>query len=594
MATSSSRLSKLSKVFAHNKLNQAWKTVRSGLRDQELKDLHDYLDIHRNLDLTCRNLRDDILSDNYTVRKPQVVLKEKNDGICRRIVIPAGRDALVLQTVVEHLEGPILESEPSDSAYYSRSHTPPRSFDNVDSSFTYAWWKLWPEFQNQVFQFSRNYQCLVVTDVSKYFDTVNLDNLRNAVTSIDKFSEEVVDFLFFVLRQFVWSPEYAPHSRVGLPQINFDAPRLLAHCFMYDIDAHLEDRDGIEFRRWMDDISMGVDSPGEGKRLLKEIDLRLGRKGLRLNSGKSGILDSKEAERKLRIKENIYIDAIEKRRDMHLPTDVGNWCKYAKGLYDRIKDDDRWGRWTKVIKRFFTLFSKFDDSYLQSDVANYLRDYPSLRKSIYRYYRSVGYTRSRFNHILSFLKSPHCIDDVSLFGGLFLISEWNIPYNSPSRSEARDLVTYLHDKNQVRSVALIAGGVRVKAKYGASQPLWDFIDKVNPSWRSSDWASRQVAAVMPLLPEERRTTLRRKLESQGLTQGLQVYSHLLKLRKRRELDQQLRSYLTADTGYYDFAKVLIAINQLQGNLKSEPREDLRADIRNLIDDEVNDILIRNA
>ena len=40
----------LAPVLSHHNLKRAWtKTVRPGLRNQELADLHDYLDVHRRI-----------------------------------------------------------------------------------------------------------------------------------------------------------------------------------------------------------------------------------------------------------------------------------------------------------------------------------------------------------------------------------------------------------------------------------------------------------------------------------------------------------------------------------------------------------------
>ena len=46
--------------------------------------------------------------------------------------------------------------------------------------------------------------------------------------------------LIFVLSDLLWQPDYSPRIEVGLPQMNLDAPRLLAHCFLYELDSLLE------------------------------------------------------------------------------------------------------------------------------------------------------------------------------------------------------------------------------------------------------------------------------------------------------------------------------------------------------------------
>ncbi len=66
--------------------------------------------------------------------------------------------------------------------------------------------------------------------------------------------------LIFVLSDLLWQPDYTPRIEVGLPQINLDAPRLLAHCFLYELDAFLDSDPNRDFVRYMDDIDVGVDT----------------------------------------------------------------------------------------------------------------------------------------------------------------------------------------------------------------------------------------------------------------------------------------------------------------------------------------------
>ena len=104
-------------------------------------------------------------------------------------------------------------------------------------------------------------------------------------------------------------PDYSPRVEIGLPQINLDAPRLLAHCFLYELDAFLDNHSDRDFVRYMDDIDVGVDSVVEARKTLQSIDLVLQTKQVRLNSGKTKILT--QAERRItsvyaRMQNSIY------------------------------------------------------------------------------------------------------------------------------------------------------------------------------------------------------------------------------------------------------------------------------------------------
>jgi hypothetical protein len=79
--------------------------------------------------------------------------------------------------------------------------------------------------------------------------------------------------LIYVLSNLLWQPDNMPRVEIGLPQINLDAPRLLAHCFLYDLDAFLASDSSRDFVRFMDDIDIGVDTIAAAKEVLKSVDL---------------------------------------------------------------------------------------------------------------------------------------------------------------------------------------------------------------------------------------------------------------------------------------------------------------------------------
>lgn len=211
----------LAQVASRSALVRAWRgSVRNGLRNQVLPDIHDYLDIHRNIAGIAGRISADVEAGRYRPSPPEFVTIEKKDGISRRVAIPDPTDALLLQCIVNTLETQLKAVQPSKRAYYSRSHTPP-NVERVDGTFAYPWWQLWPEFQEKIFQFSTTHAFLVVTDIANYFDTIPLHSLRNVIAAASRIGEHVLDLLFFVLETLTWRPYYIPHSGVGLPPAEF-------------------------------------------------------------------------------------------------------------------------------------------------------------------------------------------------------------------------------------------------------------------------------------------------------------------------------------------------------------------------------------
>ena len=187
----------LRRVFTEAALRKAWKdTVRPGLRNQAVTDLHDYLDYHRQIAGVARRVRHQVVDGVYRPRPPELVTLEKGHGICRRVVMPSPEDALALQTVVDFLQPRVERGRQSTNAFYSRTHTFP-TIDRVDGTFAYPWWQLWPEFQKRIWTFATAQPFTVVSDVASYFDTIPLSNLRQQIAKITGVEGPVLDFPLF-------------------------------------------------------------------------------------------------------------------------------------------------------------------------------------------------------------------------------------------------------------------------------------------------------------------------------------------------------------------------------------------------------------
>ncbi len=266
------RIINLDKCFSTSNMKKAWKIVWQGMRKQTLLDLHDYYDFHTNQDRLIQTIKTEIIKGDYKPKPPQIIRREKKYGVCRHIQIPSPEDALVLQTIVEMLSPLINEAQVSNRAYYSRSHSKPKNESDIDESFPYAWWELWPVFQKKIYEFTSTFDYVVVTDIANYFDNISLVHLRNTISSYGNFDECLLDFLFFLLEAFVWRPDYLPLNEFGLPQVDFDAPRLLGFAFLFEIDKFLDTKTAGNFVRWMDDIDFGVNTIEEGKKILRGLD----------------------------------------------------------------------------------------------------------------------------------------------------------------------------------------------------------------------------------------------------------------------------------------------------------------------------------
>jgi Reverse transcriptase (RNA-dependent DNA polymerase) len=585
----------LDAVFTVPRMQRVWKdAVRTGLRRQPLADLHDFLDVHRNLTPYLRTLRSEVLAGRYRPQPPEVTLLEKRDGIPRRLTLPAPADAILLQTVVTLLEASIAAGQPHPNAFYAKSHTPPGPED-VDGTFAYPWWLLWPDFQKRIWQFATQYNYVVVTDLANYFDCIPLLALRNRVASFGAFNETVLNFLFYLLDAFTWRPFYMPPSGVGLPQINFDAPRLLAHSYLFPVDAELQSRTSGDFVRWMDDINCGVPTQDAARRLLRGLEIVLNSLGIRLNAAKTKILEARDAlrhfwvseNRSLTILTNLARTATRNSASWHAHLDK------ARREYRSFRRQERVGHWDKVAKRYLTLFGIFCDGGLESDVPELLSDSPSLRAAIFRYYLLLGPSRRRLEHISGFLRSGRCLDDASLFEAVRTLVSWPVRTTGQRRIAILSLVPIVQSLGSETpaggqlTTAGVSAAIWLLAKYGSPIELAAFLQMSRPVWTRSAWAGRQAAAATPLLASADQLEVREGIVESGLTEALRVLASIGQLTRLSALDHQIRAYLLhrPAPGYpYPLEKAIIARVVLNARIPPGTKAYLRTQLRGVVSD----------
>jgi hypothetical protein len=349
------RAAKLRAIFSPSNIERIWRDkVRTSMRDQFINDGIEHFDFHLARKLESKKLSHIILSGDYVPQKAQRILVEKSKGLCRQLVIPTVRDAIVLQCLSDALYGEVKGKAPTKNVFFE-----PKEHKFSSPMSGYGTFASWLNFQKALFNFSKTRNFVVVTDIANYYDSISYVHLRNAIASISGVEECIIDMLIYVLSDLLWQPDYTPRIEVGLPQINLDAPRLLAHCFLYELDAFLASDPSRDFVRYMDDIDIGVDNIVDAKKVLRSVDLVLQTKQVRLNSGKTVILTRNEAVRHFRILENVRLDAIkaaiDRRTEHGLPLQRQERAielQLRQGV--RLKAFDS-GNGEKILKRWLGL-----------------------------------------------------------------------------------------------------------------------------------------------------------------------------------------------------------------------------------------------
>ncbi len=125
------------------------------MREQFLNDGIENFDFHIGRKFECKKLSLQILKGDYVPEKAQRILVEKSKGLCRQLVIPAARDALVLQCLSDALYQDIREKAPTTRAFFEpKEHNFSRTRDLLGRD-RYGTFASWLNFQRELSGFPK-------------------------------------------------------------------------------------------------------------------------------------------------------------------------------------------------------------------------------------------------------------------------------------------------------------------------------------------------------------------------------------------------------------------------------------------------------
>jgi len=484
-------------VISVSRLKATWKNkVRDALRRQPIPDALEYLDFHTKLDASCTAIESEILSGSYIPRPPIRFLSEKSKGLCRQLVIPSVKDALILQTLSDALWVELKTKAQSKKSFYAPNDHQFSKFIKGHAS-DYGPVAAWLAFQETIFGFAKTKKYVVVTDIANYYDCISHEHLRNILADLSLAREHALDLLLYILSYMLWQPDYMPRVPIGLPQTNLDAPRLLAHCFLFEIDHLLMHKSGIDFARYMDDIDVGVDTLPEAKAVLRDLDLALQTRQIRLNSGKTKILSELEAYQHFKIGENYLIDHLVERIDKNTVAgkplirerraiELGIRAGLRRGTFST-------GNGEKILKRLINLAAQTHASIDDKIFISVMEEWPSLRKTILGWWQRHQHPETKLSLIAGLIEAGTIVDDAALMDIAIALVVASLPNTSIVKG-------YL---------ARISNAIDHKAPWGFHAKCWIFSKYEDPKslmrliettvslWVTQEHLSRLAAGMLP-------------------------------------------------------------------------------------------------
>ena len=492
------RESDLKSIFSASNIKRVWKyKIRNSMRNDIITDPLDYLDYRLEIEEICETLQQAICLGSYVPGSSVRIRMEKSKGLCRLIVIPSIEDALVLPTLSDALYADIKGKAPSDRSYFEPQD---HSFSKNNALFAaprYGSFRAWLDFQRNLFGFLQNRNFIVITDIANYYDSISYIHLRNIMSGLLKIRDFVLDMLIYVLSGMLWQPDYMPRIEIGLPQININAPRILAHCFLYELDDYLKSQFRGDFVRYMDDIDIGADNIAEAKKVLRDIDMILQTRQVRLNSGKTLILSAKDAATHFRVRENRLLDAVQKRLDVKMKNhrDIkreGRIISEAFRILYKKKFFDS-GNGEKILKRMISIASRINASLDARTLIDVIEKRPNLREVAMRHVTRSGLTMRFLICFRRFVEREIFIDDVSLVEGAKAIVE------APSRNGSRILreLRLLIDVLKKGDRFAIYSALWLASKYLTATELLELLYVSSSVWKSDVLLGRVAGGLWP-------------------------------------------------------------------------------------------------
>ena len=494
----------IEQVINKSNLKSKWKSkVRDAIRKFPIPDSLEYLDFHVRLDSECAAVASEVGNGAYLPHPPQRLLAEKSKGFCRQLVFPMPRDALILQALSDALWVELKKKAPSKNAHYAPND---HSFSKMIRGQTneYGPVNAWLSFQKTLFNFAKTYPYIVITDIANYYDFISYDHLRNILADLAIAKEHSLDLLIFTLSHMLWQPDYMPRVQVGLPQVNLDGARLLAHCFLFEIDRLFVGKKNMDYARYMDDMDIGVESIVAAKTAVRDLDLALQTRQVRLNSGKTVILNSRDARHHYRVAQNYRLDRLEEAI-IFSRKNGGSVRKYLDLITTLISRGLARGHFIggngeKILKRLINYARQFNAEIKEEDFTKIIFNWPGCRSQILTWWSHCRDPSGTLYILRDFVNSGYIVDHLSYILVADAIVAARLKPTLGVHFCILELIQMIGDREKWRFLSALW----LRSKYGSDEELLEMISIRDTLWSSDQHLSRMVGGMFPRFINSRR------------------------------------------------------------------------------------------
>lgn len=270
---------------------KAFSRVNTDRRDDAFPDVVGYRDYKDHLEENIGLIKAKIVDiTQYQTSLPLRIDLPKRGYTLRPGIVPYIDDRIIYQSIADLLS---KYFKPEENVYSNKL----ASFDS-DQMFVQGV-ELWVAFQNKVEEYCGQFQFVVETDVTAYFDHINHDLMLSRIQDIfkDNIEKDDLNGIKSILRKMWGSWNVGYLRNFGIPQIN-DPSSFMANLYLDELDKWLMSRN-LVYLRYVDDIRIFTTSEPQARRALADLIVKMREIGLYIASGKTKIKSTDEVIRDL-------------------------------------------------------------------------------------------------------------------------------------------------------------------------------------------------------------------------------------------------------------------------------------------------------
>ena len=358
-------------------LRRAWHLARNDSRADFLFDPYRYADFAFRLEDYLNDLSQSLTSGTYHPKSLLTIDVPKSSLSVRPGSVLAMEDRVVLFAIA-CLIAPPLDKKLPQGVYSWRVKSNSNSKELFEDheifkipflkrqtiqrriEFIEPWYAAWPQFMEDLKSAheQEGYRYLVLSDITAYFENIDLNLLRDLLLHHLPKQPRIVNFLCTLLEYWAWPAFHGSAAPRGIPQGN-GVSSFLGNIYLLPLDqafSRLVNRRGIKYLRYMDDVKVLAKDMSSARDALFLMNEELRSLRLNIQGAKTRILEGSDVlQELLDSRLNSVNDVIEevKKQTIMKPADRSQYVATLKKHIRSIK-----GRKTIVRDRELRLFRR--------------------------------------------------------------------------------------------------------------------------------------------------------------------------------------------------------------------------------------------